>query len=449
MNKAQIIACLCNIRKQIAGLTDKDEQQLSSDGCEISLTNGGSVKLKKKVYTWGVANPGVLEEIWGADGNAAPHDNVSNLFTGSTHVNGAPDISQIVADWNDSTTDDPNNGSDQFQYTGYIYIPADGTQIQDVNSNTGERLRAFVGKGCCPPVVAKEITVNTPSSARGLGIFATLDEGWHKIIFQGSDLSAYGGVQLQIDDAGNGVFANYTGPASVDKPVLECRDEDCDYVLQDGEYDCPQSLSADCDPIEGAEAGLSETDVQVLIDAQDHDDPVACDTNGDLVSDNLHSEGTVFSRTGDAGSSDEYARCDHKHPIVRIPNPGDPVITLAGPAGGTLANLLILDRESDEESYAYKVRALVQQTAGTNWDYLVVPNIAGFQRPEIYGIGTYRNQSTVPQTDDGTFGAAPRGPYMGKEAHEWSSTQRVYLGYFRRDIAFQTYVEFWVRYTRT
>lgn len=158
-------------------------------------------------------------------------------------------------------------------------------------------------------------------------------------------------------------------------------------------------------------------------------------------------------RTGQVGTSADYARGDHQHRVVRLANPGDPTITVAG--AGTLAQSVILDRWSDEESYAYKFRVRVtNMPAGAGWTYVVVPNIGGFQRPEISGIGNYRTGSTTPQIDtdvtnnQSRFGAAPRGPRMGKEWHEWSSTQRIYNGYYRRDNAIPSdYVEFIVRYT--
>lgn len=173
---------------------------------------------------------------------------------------------------------------------------------------------------------------------------------------------------------------------------------------------------------------------------------------GTLESDNNESVGS-WIRAGNVGTSLRYAREDHQHPIVRIPNPGDPIVTLTGTA--TLNAQVILDRESTEEWYAYKIRVHVTNTlAGSNWVYVTIPTIAGFQQPMITGIGNYRNSTSQLQDDDnsgaGGEGASPRGPYMGKEWHEWSSTSRLYFGYFRRDNALQSnYLEFWVKYIRT
>lgn len=218
----------------------------------------------KSVYTWDTS-PGVIEELWTGVGNSAPHGELSNIFTGNTHINGAPDISVVVLDWNDNTLNDPSNGTDQGQWAGYIYIENDGTQVQDINPNTGETIKIFVGKGCCAPVVVYERTTNTGAGDVGTGgPFVTLNEGWHKIIFQISDLSAFGGVQLQTDVGGNGVFTNFTGPTSTTLPGMVCRNVDCDYVLVDNEFDCPQSLCAECDPIDIQIPDSEDLDEQTL-----------------------------------------------------------------------------------------------------------------------------------------------------------------------------------------
>lgn len=133
-----------------------------------------------------------------------------------------------------------------------------------------------------------------------------------------------------------------------------------------------------------------------------------------------------------------------------VSNPGDPVVTVAG-AGITLVAQLILDREHTQEWYAYKMRVQVTRTAGNGWHRILIPQIAGFQQRMIYGIGSYRNSSSVPQVDEpggtGGDGATPRGPYMGKEWHEWSSTGNLYGGIYRRDNDIgNEYVEFWVKY---
>lgn len=135
----------------------------------------------------------------------------------------------------------------------------------------------------------------------------------------------------------------------------------------------------------------------------------------------------------------------------RLANPGDPEPRLIGT--GTMDAMIITDRWSEQNAYEYRFRSLVSQDAGTGWGYILIPTIAGFQQPIITVEGTYRLQSTAVQEDgsgntnnNSTEGASPRGPYMGQEAHHWSSTNRIYLGFFRRDNPHRTYVEYRMRY---
>ena len=128
-----------------------------------------------------------------------------------------------------------------------------------------------------------------------------------------------------------------------------------------------------------------------------------------------------------------------------LTNPGDPTLT----AGGVLAFSsppIIVDRWPSHNSYTFEFRAWVNVPAGIGWGYINVPSIAGFRPPKIYDVGGYRSQTLSPQQDNaggsGGDGAGPRGPFMGKEYDHWSSTQRIYCGYYRRDNAFSTYVGF-------
>lgn len=161
-------------------------------------------------------------------------------------------------------------------------------------------------------------------------------------------------------------------------------------------------------------------------------------------------EADAAIRTGQVGTSTDYAREDHNHPIRRQANPGDPVITVSG---ATSTQQIILDRFSDEESYSYRFRVLVTQSAGVSWGIITIPSKAGFQQPKISEIGGYRTASNAPQDDDtgngNGFGASPRGPYMGENPSHWSSTNRLYMPHYRRDNAFSTYVGFTVTYVRT
>ena len=89
--------------------------------------------------------------------------------------------------------------------------------------------------------------------------------------------------------------------------------------------------------------------------------------------------------------------------------------------------------------------------AGNGWNYIIVPNLVGFQRPQITIEGTYRNTGN-PQRDDGALntndGAMPTAPYMGQEATHWSSTQRIYVAGFRKTDFARYYIAVTVKYTR-
>lgn len=158
----------------------------------------------------------------------------------------------------------------------------------------------------------------------------------------------------------------------------------------------------------------------------------------------------VNIRAGSAGASEDAARCDHKHPIVRQANPGYPTFL----AGGNMTLVQTLNSRfwSDEESVFFGQRLRVQQPAGNGWGWVAVPNIAGFQRPMFLEAFGYRVPSTAAQIDDasgnGLNGAAPRGPVMNNEISHWSFTQRLYGSYFRRDNDLDTYITLVLQYVR-
>lgn len=151
-------------------------------------------------------------------------------------------------------------------------------------------------------------------------------------------------------------------------------------------------------------------------------------------------------RTGQVGASLLYARQDHNHPIKRQAMPTDPALTFVGAAGSSMSQSIVLDRWSDEESVTFATRSLVLSAGGvTGWDYISIPNIAGFQRPQITIEGTYRYSGTPSDQ-------FPRAQYMGNEANHWSSTQRVYISCYpaaSKPVAARRYVAITIKYTRT
>lgn len=273
--------------------------------------------------------------------------------------------------------------------------------------------------------------------------------GWAFILSPISDQSAFGGLQIQFAPSATGPWTNSTTRRPTAPAIESMRIPECQELTEAQTAagwvvgQCPPPC---CQPTYTPAGGITADEVQALIDAQDHDDPQPSTITP--IPDNEQDDAI---RTGQIGTSLEYARADHNHAIVRQSNPGDPVITAGGSAA--ISQSLILDRWSTEETYEYAFRVRVAQPAGTSWGWISVPNIGGFQRPQIVGIGTYRSDSNAPQTDDGTGasldGASPRGPLMAQEVHHWSSTQRLYLAYFRRDEAITSmFIEFTARYIR-
>lgn len=232
-----------------------------NDNSRPFITSKPPIKgCEKKVYYYDNITPGVIERIWSAiSANTAPHGNASDIFTGaSTNIGGGSDISlpahvagmntsavaNIETGWNVDTNNDPSNGTDQYQYASYIFIDNNGTQLRDVNTNTGERFRIWVGECCQNPSIVYERTTDTVSGDTGsAGTFVTLNRGWHLLAFQGSDSSAFGGVQLQESTNGT-IWSNFAGETSLTKPALICKTESCDYELQLGETDCLPSCSS-------------------------------------------------------------------------------------------------------------------------------------------------------------------------------------------------------------
>lgn len=158
-------------------------------------------------------------------------------------------------------------------------------------------------------------------------------------------------------------------------------------------------------------------------------------------------------RTGQVGTSLDYARADHNHPIRRQVHPTWPGVTASGSA--TLLQDIVLDRRSTEEWVEFEIRTQVSVAAGNNWPIISIPALAGYQQPIITVTNTYRNQTSTYQLDtqqgNTTIddGAAPVGPYMGIEWSHWSSTRNLY-GPFRRENAITSwYIGASIKYVRT
>lgn len=434
------IQCLCD---KIEWLEDLDEQLLNiNEECELEISNWNSVPLPwhVNVYTETIT-PWVTEEIWSL-GDAVTHDDPANIFNWPawnplglpSHPN-APSITSIVTDWNDSTSNDPSNGTDQFRYWGWIEILQDWTILRDNNANTWERLRWWVWSCCSNPVVTKETTLweDTPTpngdGTRGLWIFATLDAWWHFIAVEWSDFSAFGWVDLEISTNGWASWSNFTWRTSTTKPIVECRQESLCYELQPWESFC---------------APICNAQGQAVIPTQAWASLELCDTVP--VADN---ELDTAIRTGSAWVSELAARCDHNHPIVRQANPWDPVITAAWPL--TIGSQNVIRRWSDEESYEFGIRVNVTTTTDNWWARLIIPNISGFQRPIISGIGSYRYSGAYDSDGTGNLNnqSVPQAPRMWQEINHYLFTQQIYIGRISdKESDARRWINFNVKYIR-
>ena len=319
--------------------------------------------LEKTVYSYTVATPGILEENWVANG--ATNDLPSNIFIGSPggafglpdHVNGAPELSQVVASMSENFPDANGDTDHQARFTGWVYIPKDGTQVDEVNANTGEYLRAWVGDTCNAPQVIAERNTLTTGGDTGLGLVGTFDKGWHFFSIEVSDVTAFGGVQLRMDNGGDGNFstipaANY----SVDEPVLSCRQEKVDYILLDNELECaptcgmPKAIIAE-EPIPtgvSSDAGNSLTlgaDGLPFYDDQDTVFGISTDPNNSLM---LGTDGLFFFQDSDLDMVGADAANDGASGNVPQPLAGQQDFYLAG--DGTFKEIL-----HDKTVYSYTV----------------------------------------------------------------------------------------------
>jgi len=122
-------------------------------------------------------------------------------------------------------------------------------------------------------------------------------------------------------------------------------------------------------------------------------------------------------RTGQAGSSVDYARADHNHPIRKQANPGYPVWAWTLSNGSTQSQVVNYGFWSDEEAIYFRHRFLITVNQGVGWNWVTVPSIAGFQRPQITTLTTYHQ----PERE------------MSSDAAEWTNIPRIYLDDFNKD----------------
>lgn len=152
-------------------------------------------------------------------------------------------------------------------------------------------------------------------------------------------------------------------------------------------------------------------------------------------------DGQNDGRTGSAGTltSLTYAAQDHIHPIVAIVAPAQPVLTLGTGSTMTFSVASITAPETQEEHVTYYLRVTCNIPAHTNvWQYLNIPNIAGYKTPVTTVEGTYR------QT--GTPTGYPASPTMNIEATAWTPNL-LYVGGLTENAATVRNVILTIRYT--
>ena len=210
-----------------------------------------------------------------AGSNAAPHDDVSNIFsvTGGTltHINGAPDVSYVHPTFDVPGTSSAafltavgaastaeTNGTDQLKLSGYIILKSPAV-LKDTNANTGERGGLWVNQ-CCAGELENvfEQTTNTASGNTGVFDGVKLPAGIHYIEAVTSDLSAWQGLQLSVSfDDGETFepFVSYTSkPAYKCIKVMKCQNSgrlvnaEDDSTVTVGPFDtwCEPKGCADC-----------------------------------------------------------------------------------------------------------------------------------------------------------------------------------------------------------
>lgn len=104
-------------------------------------------------------------------------------------------------------------------------------------------------------------------------------------------------------------------------------------------------------------------------------------------------DGNADTRVAVIGTSEEYARADHIHPITRIAAPVLPNFAVS--AGLTFISQAVYLTYSTEESLHYKVRVQVRPTTTAIWQTIVAPFIAGYQLVE-FGFEGFYNGLTTP-----------------------------------------------------
>ena len=184
---------------------------------------------------------GVNTRFWNAgDGDSVAHDDAANIWVGATdpttgfpsHLN-PPTVTVIESDWSVATnniggTAYPSDGSDQLEVWGWIDTTSLGpVLIRDNNANIGERGEVWVGACCGTPIRQPGFAEGTDTTTGSNGLLdpVQLEPGVHFVYGRLSDLSAFGGFDIEYttDLSGTAGWVNIpAGLSFTDKPVVEC-----------------------------------------------------------------------------------------------------------------------------------------------------------------------------------------------------------------------------------
>ena len=155
---------------------------------------------------------GINGERWLA--NALPHGPTGTQFSGpKEHINGEPDETALITNnWGINDFDFPVSGTDralsQELYYAWIYIDQP-TILRDTNGNIGEWVSVYMA--ACGQALKKVHEFGNTGGANpgSLGEFIELPAGLYQIAIQISDLSWYGGLNLQRSVDGGKTFTAF------------------------------------------------------------------------------------------------------------------------------------------------------------------------------------------------------------------------------------------------
>ena len=407
-----------------------------------TVDNDCAANQQRPIYRYQPAQAGLNYRWW--DATHGPHVDPAE-WAGPADTNGhplptaaAPTASGVSTSTN---INDSATAGAAMRYgiiDGWIWLPADAL-LRDNNQNTGELGMVFLAP-CCSASLTEapgaNHDTNTVTADRGLMSPTPMPSGWSQVYNPQSDTSAFQGLDLEysLDD---GATWSEVAVMQASAPMVETQLIGvCDPVPDGWQLE----VLRDCCPARFS-AGIDEAAVQALIDAQDHTDPQPA-TLVPLASNDWPNGGNA--RTGDVGTSPDYARADHRHPIQRLAVPAFPGVTHTLSAASTVNSEAVIRSGSTEETIWYLYRVNHLHGADTGWNNFLVPTIAGYQVSMIRIDGTYR-YSGQWQSDPN---ASVRAPYMGSEAHAYLGSRRVYIGPLRRDNAVRTWTTIHVEYAR-